>query len=173
MSKLDHVNIVKLIAVVDEKPDFYLVLELCIGGSLRTYLDKQNGKRLPDKQFYEWAKQAARAIEYLKEMGVVHKDVKASNYVIAEMDILKLTDFGLAKEIDVTKSNATGRGTYGFMTPELMKEFISPTYDIFSFGVVLFELWTTDTPFKGEEPNAIVWKVCKHNEHPPIPPDCD
>ena len=79
LSKLDHVNIVKLIGVVDEKPDFYLILELCKGGSLRTYLDKRNGKRLPDDQFYDWAKQAARAIEYLKKMGVLHKDVKASN----------------------------------------------------------------------------------------------
>ena len=173
LSKLDHVNIVKLIGVVDEKPDFYLILELCKGGSLRTYLDKRNGKRLPDDQFYDWAKQAARAIEYLKKMGVLHKDVKASNYVIADKRILKLTDFGLAKEIDVTKSNASGSGTYGFMTPELMKDLIlSPTYDIFSYGVVLFELWTTNTPFKGEDQYAIVWKVCKNNEHPPIPADC-
>ena len=112
LSKLDHVNIVKLIGVVDEKTDFYLILELCRDGSLRTYLDKRNGRRLPDGQFFDWAKQAARAIEYLKKMGVVHKDVKASNYVIAEKRILKLTDFGLAKEIDVTKSNASGSGTY-------------------------------------------------------------
>ena len=84
-----------------------------------------------------------------------------------------MTDFGLAKEIDVTKSNASGSGTPGFMTPELMKDLIlSPTYDIFSYGVVLFELWTTNAPFKGEDQYAIVWKVCKNNELPPIPADC-
>ena len=173
MARLDHINIVKLIGVVDEKPEFYLIMELCKGGSLRSYLDRQQGQRLPDEQFYDWTKQAARAIEYLKKMGVVHKDVKAENYVIADQNILKLTDFGLAKEIDVTKSNATGGGTYGYMAPELMKDFIlSPTYDIFSFGVLVWELRTTEKPFKGEDQHAIIWKVCKHNEHPPIPADC-
>ena len=173
MAKLNHVNIVKLLAVVDEKPDFYLILELCKGGSLRGYLDRRKGQRLPDDQFYDWAKQTATAIEYLKEMGVVHKDVKAENYVIADHDILKLTDFGLAKEIEATIQNATGTATFAYMAPELLRDFIlSPSYDIFSYGTVVWELLTTEKPFKGEDQHAIIWKVCKHNEHPPIPADC-
>ncbi|XP_072016419.1 mitogen-activated protein kinase kinase kinase 20-like [Amphiura filiformis] len=173
MSQLEHENIVKLLAVVDENPDFYLILELCPGGSLRTYLDERRGKRLPEDQFYDWAKQAARSIEYLKKMGIIHKDVKSENYVIADHNILKLTDFGLAKEIDATIENATGSATYAYMAPELLKDFIlSPSYDIFSYGVVVYELWTTQKPFEGVEGYAIIWKVCHLNERPPIPDDC-
>ena len=173
MSKLNHVNIVKLIGVIDEKPDYYLILELCKGGSLRKYLDNRKGNRLPEDQFYDWATQTARPLEYLKKMGIIHKDIKADNYVIAGNNVLKLIDFGLAKEIGVIKSSASGRGTYGFMAPELMKDcLLSPTYDIFSYGVVLWELFTTLVPYKGDQRHAIVWKVCKHNQHPPIPADC-
>ena len=172
MAKLDHVNIVKSLGV-DEAPDFFFILELFKGGSLRSYLDRQEGNRLPNEQFYDWSKQAARAIEYLKKMGVVHKDVKAENYVIAHQDILKLTDFGLAKEMEATLQNATGSATYAYMAPELLRDFIlSPSYDIFSYGTVVWELLTTEKPFKGEDGNVIIWKVCKHNEHPPTPADC-
>ncbi|XP_072016212.1 uncharacterized protein [Amphiura filiformis] len=174
MSKLDHENIVKLIGVVDEPPDFsYLILELCSGGSLRAYLDKQNGKRLPDDLFYRWSKEAGRPIDYLQKMGILHKDIKADNYVIAAENTLKLTDFGLARELNATQRNATGRGTYGFMAPELMKDLeLSPSYDIFSYGVVIWELWTTEVPFKGVDVHCIIWRVCRYNEHPPIPADC-
>ena len=173
MSKLDHPNIVKLLGVVEEKPDFYLIVEFCSGGSLREYLDKRQGKRLPEKQLYDWMKQAALSIEYLKKMGVVHKDIKSPNYLIANGNILKLTDFGISKELEATMSNATESASCQWMAPELMKELIlSPTYDIFSYGVVVWELFTTETPFKGLEPQVVVMRVCGDNQRPPIPADC-
>ena len=173
MSKLDHTNIVKLLGVVEEKPDFYLILELCSGGSLRQYLDKRQGQRLPEDQLYDWMKQAALPIQYLKKMGVVHKDIKSPNYLIANGNILKLTDFGISKELEATMSNATESASCQWMAPELMKEMIlSPTYDIFAYGVVVWELFTTKSPFKGLEPQVVVMRVCGDDQRLPIPDDC-
>lgn len=82
MSTLDHPNIVKLLGVVDEEVDFMLILELCEGGSLRSYLDKQN-EHPSKEEFFSWAKQAAAPVKYLKEMKIVHKDIKSPNYMIS------------------------------------------------------------------------------------------
>ena len=173
MSKLDHVNIVKLLGVVAEKPDYYLILEFCSGGSLREYLNMRQGKRLKENQLYDWMKQAALPIQYLKKMGVVHKDIKSPNYLIAEDNILKLTDFGISKELKATMSYATDSASCQWMAPELMKELIlSPTYDIFLYGVVVWELYTTEAPFKGLEPQVVIMRVCGDDQRLPIPADC-
>ena len=170
MSKLDHQNIVKLLGVVEDKPDFYLILEFCSGGSLRESLDKREGKRLPENQLYDWMKQAALPIQYLHKMGVVHKDVKSPNYLIAEGNILKLTDFGISKELEATMSNATESASCQWMAPELMKELIlSPSYDIFSYGVVVWELYTTVTPSKVLKRQVV---VMGDNQRLKIPGDC-
>ncbi|XP_072041655.1 uncharacterized protein [Amphiura filiformis] len=172
-SKLDHPNIVKLLAVVEESPDYFLIMELCTGGSLRSYLDERQGKRLPLDQFCDLAKQAALPLKYLREMGIVHKDVKSLNYLIADGDILKLTDFGIAKNLENTMSNATQSASYPWMAPELMRDMkLSPTYDVHSYGVVVWELLTLQVPFEGMEPQVVVMRICAHNERPPIPPDC-
>ena len=88
LSGLDHPHIVKLLGVVDEKMEFMLILELCEGGSLRSYLDKLNGKRLSDEQFLDWAEQAARPLEYLKQKQITHKDVKSPNYMVTAENTL-------------------------------------------------------------------------------------
>ncbi|XP_072041994.1 uncharacterized protein [Amphiura filiformis] len=173
MSKLDHSHIVKLLGVVDEAPDFFLILELCSGGTLRQYLNTFTMNRLPFTQFLDWMKQAALPIQYLREKGVVHKDIKSPNYLITYGNILKLSDFGTSKEIDITMSNATVTASYPWMAPELLKDLkLSPNYDIFSFGVVGWEMWTTDFPHKGLEPQVIAWRVCHENQRLPIPDDC-
>ena len=173
MSKLDHPNIVKLIGVVDEEMDFMLILELCEGGSLRSYLNEREGKGLSEKEFYDWAEQAARPIEYLRQNKLVHKDVKSPNYMVTSENMLKLGDFGLAKSIDQTIDNATTSASNQWMAPELLvKGILSPKYDIFALAVVLWELWTGKFPYEGLEPQVIAWRVCHENERLPIPQDC-
>ncbi len=104
---------------------------------------------------------------------MVHKDVKSPNYLITKDFILKLCDFGLAKEMDATITSATETASYPWMAPELLKHnVLSPTYDIFAFGVVVWELWTTDIPFENCEAVNIMYRICQENERPPIPPDC-
>ncbi|XP_072034212.1 uncharacterized protein [Amphiura filiformis] len=173
LAALNHKHIVQLLGVVDEQIDFMLVLELCEGGSLRSYLDRQNNKKLPLAKLLDWAEQAALPIQYLKEKGVIHKDIKAANYLIAKENVLKLADFGLAKNTDKTQSNATGRGTWGWMAPELLIESIlSTTFDIYAYAVTLWELTTTEVPFKDMEYQMIVFHVCQNGMRPTIPNDC-
>ena len=117
LSELDHPHIVKLLGVVDENTDFMLILELCDRGSLRSYLKELNGQRLTDKEFLDWAEQAAKPLEYLKQKKIVHKDVKSPNYMIKAENILKLGDFGIAKNLDHTTYNATETTSVKWMAP--------------------------------------------------------
>ncbi len=175
LSKLDHPNIVKLIGICHDHLDQILVLELCSGGSLRYYLDqlRSQKQRLPTKLVYDWAKQAAKPIQYLKQMKIIHKDVKSPNYLIAEGNVLKLCDFGLAKNSGFTIKNATERASHPWMAPELLTDnVLSPTYDIHAYGVVVWELWTTEIPFEGLDPVNIICRICHNNERPVIPPNC-
>ncbi len=175
LAQLDHPNIVKLIGICHDNFDLFLVLELCSGGSLRSYLDQQRSqkKRLPIMLVLDWAKQAAKSIQYLKDMKIVHKDVKSPNYLIAGGNVLKLADFGLAKNIEFTMKNATDRASHPWMAPELLIECVlSPTYDIHAYGVVVWELWTTEIPVEGYDPMNIIWRICNNNERPVIPLDC-
>ena len=172
MFGLNHPNIVKLYGVVDEDIDFLLILELCEKGSLRSYLDENS---LSQEKCYDWIKQAALPLEYLKQNEIVHKDLKSPNYLITANGTLKLGDFGLAKNLGKTISNATGRGSYQWMAPELLRhQKLSPKYDIFSFGVVVWEMVSGKFPHVGLEYQQIVWKVCETHQDEPlsIPEDC-
>ena len=174
LSKLSHPNIIKLIGVVPDVLDYMIILELCEIGSLREYIDSNGQKPLPPDLFDKWSKEAARAIKYLQDRNFIHKDIKSQNYVISSDMILKLTDFGLAKELKITLFSATQRGTCGYMAPELLKEnILSPTkYDIFAYAVVVWEMLTGKIPYEGKEFVAIVWYVCKENKRLEIPADC-
>ena len=171
LSTLDHQNIVKLLGVVDEGINFLLILELCDGGSLREFLNNNQDNPLHWKKFYVWAEQAALPIEYLKKQGLVHKDIKSPNYLISK-DTLKLADFGLAKKLEITISQATQTASFPWMAPELYKHStLSPSYDIFALAVVIWELWTRLSPWKGLEPQVVAWRLCAENERLPIPSD--
>ena len=89
LSQLQHPNIVNLFGVIDEECEFFLILELCEGGSLRSYLNQHKGQRL--KAFYDWVRQAGSPIEYLNKKKIIHKDVKSSNYLITKGNVLKLS----------------------------------------------------------------------------------
>ena len=100
-------------------------------------------------------------------MGVVHKDVKSPNYLIANGNILKLTNFGITKDLEVTISNATE-------SPSCQRKelILLPTYDMLAYGVVVWELFTTEAPFKGLEPEVVVMRICGDDQRLPIPDDC-
>ena len=173
LAKLNHPNIVKLLGTVPGELDFMLVFELCEGGSLRSFLNKNDNVPLSAELFQTWSKQAARAIQYLHQMKIVHKDVKCENYLIANDNILKLADFGLAKEMEKTVGMATHRATWTHMAPELLESCeLSPKFDIFAFGVVVWEMLTGQIPYEGMGYQAIVWHVCHQNKRLEIPHHC-
>ena len=182
LSRLSHPNIVQLHGVLQEAVElsvipgegaFTLILELCKKGSLKKYLGQNRQEKLSPEKFTAWATQAARAIEYLHKQGVIHKDIKSDNYLITEDDTLKLADYGLSKFADKTIENATQSGTPAYMPPEIhTDEELSPTFDFFSYAVVVWELLTRQIPFKDFAPHQITFKVCHDDLRLEIPEDC-
>ncbi|XP_072049404.1 uncharacterized protein [Amphiura filiformis] len=174
LSKLKHPNIASLHGVVDQRPDFFLVLELCDGGSLRDYLNKKSNIPVHELLCLSWGEQAAKAIEYLQQCHVIHRDVKSSNYLITNLKSknLKLCDFGISKTSAKTVTTEV-KGTWGWTAPEVFsEEHISPKSDIFSYATVLWEILTGKIPFPGVEYPNIMFRVCTKKERPPIPGNC-
>ncbi|XP_018804193.1 PREDICTED: mitogen-activated protein kinase kinase kinase isoform X1 [Bactrocera latifrons] len=175
-----HENIVALRGVCLKPPDLCLVMEYARGGSLNHILAR--GKIPPDV-LVNWAIQIARGMNYLHNeapISIIHRDLKSSNVLILEEifagnlhnKTLKITDFGLARELYNTTRISTA-GTYAWMPPEVIK---SSTYskssDVWSYGVLLWELITGETPYKGFDSYSVVFGIAVNMLTLPIPKTC-
>ncbi|KAM9777976.1 mitogen-activated protein kinase kinase kinase 9 [Neosynchiropus ocellatus] len=177
---LTHPNIMALLGVCLQEPNLCLVMEYARGGPLNRALA---GKRIPPRTLVDWAVQIARGMLYLHceaIVPVIHRDLKSSNILIlerVEMDdlsnkTLKITDFGLAREWHRT-TKMSAAGTYAWMAPEVIR---SSTYskgsDIWSYGVLLWELLTSEVPFRGIDGLAVAYGVAMNKLSLPIPSTC-
>ncbi|XP_043244111.1 mitogen-activated protein kinase kinase kinase 10-like [Amphibalanus amphitrite] len=178
---LDHPNIVSLRGLVLTPPNLCLVMEYAQGGSLSRVLSQH--KVLPHV-LVNWAMQIATGMNYLHHEGpisLIHRDLKSSNVLISErLDspedfrrvTLKITDFGLAREINRT-TRMTQAGTYAWMAPEAIEfSTFSKAGDVWSFGVVLWELLTGETPYRGIDALAVAYGVASHKLSLPVPSTC-
>uniref|UniRef100_A0A8D2LSH1 Mitogen-activated protein kinase kinase kinase n=1 Tax=Varanus komodoensis TaxID=61221 RepID=A0A8D2LSH1_VARKO len=177
---LRHPNIIALRAVCLVPPNLCLVMEYARGGALSRVLA---GKKVPPHVLVNWAVQVARGMNYLHNeavVSIIHRDLKSINILILERieneDLsgrtLKITDFGLAREWHKT-TKMSAAGTYAWMAPEVIKHSLfSKSSDVWSFGVLLWELLTGEVPYREIDALAVAYGVAMNKLALPVPSTC-
>ncbi len=176
LKKLQHPHIVRYYGGGKVANQRFYAMELVQGGSLEHFL-KEKGK-LPWQEALRYARQVAEALEHAHTAGVIHRDLKPANLLIGPNNVLKLTDFGIARDTTATALTAAGKtvGTYAYMAPEQIrgKPPVDRRTDLYSLGCVLFEMLTGQTPFDSENAGELL--VMHLQDDPPrvssLAPDC-
>ncbi len=146
---LAHPNIVNVYDVGDEQNIFYIVMELVEGITLKTYIEKKG--RLTVKEATSIAIQVASGLEIAHNNQIVHRDIKPQNIIISREGKVKVTDFGIAKSISSNTNTADAMGSVHYTSPEQARGGYSDAKsDIYSLGIVMYEMVTGRVPFDGE-----------------------
>jgi len=147
--RLNHPNIVAVYDYGEDNGAAYIAMEYIDGVALNTRLQNQEPRQMP--QVIDWMRQLLDALHYAHAKGVVHRDVKPANLIITTENQVKVTDFGIAR-IDTSVLTQTGSmiGTPSYMSPEqFCGELVDGRSDVFSAGIVLYQLITGERPFSG------------------------
>jgi serine/threonine protein kinase len=164
---LTHPNIVVVFDAGEEEGLFYITMEFVEGRSLQSLIDAQ--QRFPVSRVLKLMEQVCSALDFAHQHNVVHRDIKPANLMLTSDDVVKITDFGTAKILQFgTAQTAHVMGTPSYMSPEQVKgKPVDGRSDIFSLGVILYELMTGEKPFPGQNITTVIYKII--NEEP-IPP---
>ncbi len=167
LKQFRHPNIVRFLAYGRYQKRTYLAMEFVEGTTLDDVLERKGP--IAWRKALDLGVQLAEALHYAHQKGVVHRDLKPSNLMITKDGQLKLTDFGIAKDLDATALTGTGRtlGTAAYMAPEQIRgtPSVSHKTDLYAFGVVLYQMLTGQTPFQGK--SAMVLMHAHLTEAPP------
>lgn len=167
VAKLSHPNILTVYDIGEENGINYIVMEYFEAASLK---DITKGKLLPFNKIYDIAAKILDALSYAHENGIVHRDIKPHNILINQDNVLKVTDFGIAKAFTSDTLTSTGSilGSVHYFSPEQAQgKSVDETSDIYSLGVMLYELAAGKLPFEGDTPVAV---ALKHVQESPLPP---
>ncbi len=156
---LSHPNIVTIYDAGDEQDLAYIAMEFLEGSDLEQYTKKDN--LLPMRQVIDLVADVADGLDYAHDKGIVHRDIKPANIMLIKNDIIKITDFGIAR-ITATSQTQTGvvKGTPFYMSPEQFSgEKVDGRSDIFSLGTMLYQMLTGTLPFQGDSPPALMHQI--------------
>jgi len=158
---LNHPNIVTIFDAGDEHDLAYIAMEYLNGIDLVPYTKK--GKLLPLSTALKISAKVAEALQYAHDHGVIHRDIKPANIMILKNKTVKVTDFGIAHINDSSKTKAgVVLGTPSYMSPEqLSGKTLDGRSDLFSLGVMLYELACGERPFRGESIAKLMYKIAK------------
>jgi len=163
---LSHPNIVTIYDAGEDHDLSYIAMELLDGHDLKEHAGKD--KLLPLRQVIGLIADVADALGYAHEKGVVHRDIKPANIMLLNNGVVKVTDFGIARAMASSKTK-TGvvKGTPFYMSPEQIKgQKVDGRSDIFSLGVVLYEMLTGVQPFRAEDLTALIYKITNEEPEP-------
>ena len=167
-ASLTHPNIVSIYDVGQEDNIYYIVMELIKGKTLKDIINEDGV--LPWKWSVNIAMQIASALETAHRNNIVHRDIKPHNIIITEDGIAKVTDFGIAKAVSNSTITAFGTtiGSVHYFSPEHAKGgYTDAKSDLYSLGVVIYEMVTGRVPFDADTPVSI---ALKHMQEKPVEP---
>jgi serine/threonine-protein kinase len=175
--KLTHPGIIKVYDVGDDHDLAYMAMELIDGGDLASYCTKES--RMPFGQVLKIVSMVADALDYAHAAGVVHRDIKPANIMLLKNKEVRVADFGIARVVESSKTQ-TGvvMGTPSYMSPEQISgKKVDGRSDLFSLGVVFFELLAGEKPFKGDNITTLMYNITtgtrsKVREAEPRIPQC-
>jgi len=161
ISNLRHPNVVLYIGASINKSEYYMISEFIPRGSLFDYIHVQKNK-LSESEQLSIAYETAIALRYLHSRKICHCDMKSSNILLDENMKIKVSDFGLSRLKNIFSGNENkGRiGTSHWMPPEIMKaQKYEESSDVFSYGMIMWEIITNEIPYYGLTPNQIIGLV--------------
>lgn len=159
VTSLSHPNIVSIYDVENEGEFYYLILEYVKGMTLKDYMIKN--PRIPIETIVHIAKQIASGLSHAHQNGIIHRDIKPQNILMNDNLTCKITDFGIARAYGDTTLTQTNQmlGTVYYLSPEQARGNVATAQsDIYSLGILIFEMITGQIPFKGESAVAIALK---------------
>ena len=164
---LIHPNIVNYYDVVDEDDLHYIVMELVEGITLKNYIDQKG--RLETDEAVDFAIKIAEGLKAAHSRGIIHRDVKPQNVILAEDHNLKVADFGIARAVTAqTASTSQAMGSVHYISPEQAKgEFTDERSDIYSLGITMYEMLTGKLPFTGDTAVSVALAHVNDDVTPP------
>ncbi len=156
-ASLSHPNIVSIYDVGQENETYFIVMEYVEGETLKDYINRQG--MLPDKQAVSFTRQVAGALYHAHANNIIHRDIKSHNILLSKDGLVKVTDFGIAQAASsVTQTFAPNSllGSVHYFSPEQARgQMATAQSDLYSLGIVLYEMLTGALPFEGDSPITI------------------
>ncbi|MBN1101885.1 MAG: protein kinase [Deltaproteobacteria bacterium] len=165
--RLSHPSIVIIYDVGEDRDLTYMAMEFLEGDDLEKFISKK--KLLPFRRVLDVVGNVADALDFAHKAGVIHRDIKPANIMLLNSGGVKVTDFGIAKAISSSRTK-TGviLGTPNYMSPEqIMGQRIDHRSDIFSLGVLFYQLLTGELPFHGDNLSSLLYQITQV-KHPPV-----
>jgi serine/threonine protein kinase len=173
LARLNHPNICTIYEIEDQDGKPFIAMERLEGTNLKTHIAR---KTLETREILEIAAQICQALEAAHGAGIVHRDIKPGNIFVAPTGQVKVLDFGMARSFNRDDSTASkdgstipGRpiGTVNYMAPERILQMpLDARCDLFSLGVVMYEMATGRLPFAGASPSETVTNILEHQPTP-------